>query len=416
MDSSSTGVEPASEDSTDTGVAESSSTGSGTVCGDGQVDEDEVCDDGTNDGRYGGCQPGCGAFAPACGDGNTDDGEGCDDGNTEDGDGCNAECVASGTVLWTASAPGWEVVDLVNLPDGQVLVALSNADLQVDELSIGPLSLDGEFGDAPLVFDDVATGWTADLHGSGHFVLNRGGELSSYDQDSALWTFELPFFPPLTTERYSVAAGDGGAFTGFRDYQGGSHVRRFDPSGASAWQFDLPGDLLALDVATNGSALALVSTPLEDQLAVTSYLNDGEVEFSSEITAQDAFSGVLRASSAGGAVCWRREDGDTYDVATLSDRGLLSWSGSFGDGGRRTTYCVDVTMLEGGDLAVLERVIDGFAVSFALRRVSDGASIWEVELEPPVSFAAGRVIQDSEGKLLVAGRDSEGAVVMRLEP
>jgi fibro-slime domain-containing protein len=98
-------------------------------CGDGVVNGTEVCDDGVNDGRYGGCnpdcslgpycgdgavaagiedcddghnistygQPGCGPgckAVPRCGDGRVDGlyGETCDDGNTTSDDGCSATC------------------------------------------------------------------------------------------------------------------------------------------------------------------------------------------------------------------------------------------------------------------------------------------------------------------------------------
>lgn len=63
-------------------------------CGDGIVTRFEACDDGVNDGRYGGCMPGCLMRAPRCGDGaiQRDQGEQCDDGNTVSGDGCSATC------------------------------------------------------------------------------------------------------------------------------------------------------------------------------------------------------------------------------------------------------------------------------------------------------------------------------------
>ena len=99
-------------------------------CGDGIVNGSEVCDDGVNDGRYGGCNPGCDGLGPYCGDGavaagieQCDDGrnistygqsgcgpgckavprcgdgrvdglygETCDDGNTSSDDGCSATC------------------------------------------------------------------------------------------------------------------------------------------------------------------------------------------------------------------------------------------------------------------------------------------------------------------------------------
>jgi fibro-slime domain-containing protein len=99
-------------------------------CGDGVVNGTEACDDGVNDGHYGGCKPGCTGLGPYCGDGmvaagleQCDDGrnlstynepgcgpgcktvprcgdgqvdglygETCDDGNTVSGDGCSATC------------------------------------------------------------------------------------------------------------------------------------------------------------------------------------------------------------------------------------------------------------------------------------------------------------------------------------
>jgi cysteine-rich repeat protein len=69
------------------------------VCGDGEVEGDEACDDGnTADGD--GCSATCEIGpAPACGDGNVDFDEECDDGNTTDGDGCSASC---------ACEPGFE--------------------------------------------------------------------------------------------------------------------------------------------------------------------------------------------------------------------------------------------------------------------------------------------------------------------
>lgn len=65
-----------------------------SVCGDGIVTPDEACDDGTNDGRYGGCAPGCMMLGPRCGDHVVQgaQGEQCDDGNTISGDGCSSRC------------------------------------------------------------------------------------------------------------------------------------------------------------------------------------------------------------------------------------------------------------------------------------------------------------------------------------
>lgn len=54
-------------------IAEPIGGGSGTgTCGNGELDSGEACDDGVNDGSYGGCLPGCLAVASFCGDGVVD--------------------------------------------------------------------------------------------------------------------------------------------------------------------------------------------------------------------------------------------------------------------------------------------------------------------------------------------------------
>lgn len=61
------------------------------LCGDGVVAAGEECDDGTNDGGYGECDPGC-VLGPSCGDGIVQPPEDCDDGNNADGDFCGSAC------------------------------------------------------------------------------------------------------------------------------------------------------------------------------------------------------------------------------------------------------------------------------------------------------------------------------------
>ena len=62
------------------------------------VNGSEICDDGVNDGRYGGCKPGCGGLGPFCGDGMIEPGiEQCDDGrnlSTYNQPGCGPGCKA----------------------------------------------------------------------------------------------------------------------------------------------------------------------------------------------------------------------------------------------------------------------------------------------------------------------------------
>ena len=83
------------EGSTSSGGEMSEPTTAGGVCGDGEVDMGEGCDDGNEvdeDGCPSGAQGRCKAVA-ACGDGIVEAGkEECDDGNQVGGDGCEADC------------------------------------------------------------------------------------------------------------------------------------------------------------------------------------------------------------------------------------------------------------------------------------------------------------------------------------
>lgn len=65
-----------------------------STCGDEVVASDEVCDDGVNDGSYGGCMPGCKKRGPYCGDKSKQAEEQCDDGvNLSQYGGCAPGCV-----------------------------------------------------------------------------------------------------------------------------------------------------------------------------------------------------------------------------------------------------------------------------------------------------------------------------------
>lgn len=61
-----------------------------SLCGNGDVDDEEQCDD-ANDIDGDGCDSNC--TATSCGNGIASHGEECDDGNATNGDGCNTNCV-----------------------------------------------------------------------------------------------------------------------------------------------------------------------------------------------------------------------------------------------------------------------------------------------------------------------------------
>ena len=61
----------------------------------------ETCDDGVNDGGYGGCAKDCKAKGPYCGDKLVNGPEQCDDGNMVDNDACSNTCTAPVNVTFT---------------------------------------------------------------------------------------------------------------------------------------------------------------------------------------------------------------------------------------------------------------------------------------------------------------------------
>jgi len=72
----------------------SSETLTDNSCGDGVIGDDEVCDDGPQNGDYGACMADCSGLGPHCGDGiiHPTAGEICDDGDTIDDNSCNNNC------------------------------------------------------------------------------------------------------------------------------------------------------------------------------------------------------------------------------------------------------------------------------------------------------------------------------------
>jgi cysteine-rich repeat protein len=97
-----TGTGPVADDTAGT-VGES---GVPSACGNGELESGELCDDGVNDGSYGGCEPDCSALAAHCGDGRAQQPELCDDGDDVNADGCNIDCVTSGRLMWSRTFEG----------------------------------------------------------------------------------------------------------------------------------------------------------------------------------------------------------------------------------------------------------------------------------------------------------------------
>ena len=179
----------------------------GDVCGDGVVGGGEACDDGVNDGGYGGCAQDCSAPGPSCGDGVVNGPEACDDGNAVDGDGCNVDCVESGSEVWTV---GYGGEDAGNARARGVAVDGSGNVIVVGE----------EF-----VVGQNANVWLRKYTPEGEVLWSRGWDGPSSGDDIA-------YAVAVTAEDDYVVTGE--------QYQAGEgadiFVERWAPDGTSIWK------------------------------------------------------------------------------------------------------------------------------------------------------------------------------------
>jgi len=138
------------------------------ICGNGIIEGPEICDDGSNNGRYAYntgdrfCNLTCDGWAPYCGDGilQSNYGEECDDGNNVSGDGCDAVCkteVFPSPPLSSGEGGGWippretKVIikgkaypeaQLTLLQDGKVITTkkaddLANFEIEIKDITPG---------------------------------------------------------------------------------------------------------------------------------------------------------------------------------------------------------------------------------------------------------------------------------------
>jgi cysteine-rich repeat protein len=151
------------------------------VCGNGEREPCEDCDDGNNEDGDG-CSANCLIEQPGeCGNGEREPGEDCDDGNDEDGDGCSANCRwerADLTVEWSLRSQGGEATceemnvetfTLTLTPTGEAtpIETLEGLDCNdqtalLEELGFGVYDLEivGRDGESQLTAFGEATGVT----------------------------------------------------------------------------------------------------------------------------------------------------------------------------------------------------------------------------------------------------------------
>ena len=380
--SADTGLDPTTGSS---GSLGSSSTGTPEPkCGDGVVTPPEACDDGSNDGEYGGCLPGCVAPAPRCGDSTLNGPETCDDGNETNGDGCNIDCTASAEVLWTQVRGG----------------ATPCVDEQATDVAV---AADG------LIF----------VSGVECTEGGRRGRLLAFERGGAeAWSQDLDGATLRTAE--AVAATDAGAVVAGRSDSSG-FVAAYDSDGGLDWEATrapqgagvvavqgvsaFPGGFV---VAAGGEALGGSFVAYTERLN----LDDGSsvAEYHSDAT-PSAFMGIAvdLATSDSIAVGFHN-GGSSQDDNILAQRigsnGTLAWDDTHDGSESERDQAHAVAVSGDGSFVVVGEAREGSRDIWIRMYSAEGSSLWTSVVDSPdagIDEANGVAI-DSQGAVVVVGQ------------
>ncbi len=221
-----------------------------------------------------------------CGNGQVEGGEDCDDGNDVDGDGCNVGCIPSGSVLWSVRVAGSDgardrVEDLAALPTGDLVVAGALAEGGEDLAYV-----------ARIAIDDGARVWEWRGEGEGDRSVasavgidadNRigvGGTSETGDGPSQGWLRAFATDGSETWVQSLNAAsvlGVAGNVEGFIAV-GGAFAGEFDATatavgcdGQIRWshETDVPGDDLFTDVTSRGFDVAYAVSANNSDVVLT---------------------------------------------------------------------------------------------------------------------------------------------------
>jgi cysteine-rich repeat protein len=439
-----------STDASTSGHADESTTGpTPAVCGNGEVEAGEACDDGVNDGSYGGCAVDCSGLGPHCGDGVLNGAEPCDDGNDANGDGCNLDCGISGTAIWTRSFAGEP-----GFLDQATSVAVGPDDRLVLAGSVGTASSDGDvllltydtdgslLWDETYVFGEDSTAWDVAIDGDGNIGIagdESGNQIvtAMFDPDGVmLWSELLADVGGADLGGRAVAfdeSGDlyivGQSYVGSYDIS----VRRYSETGVLVWAESYDGGL-------NDTGLGMALSG--DQLFVSG----------GTFVAVSDSNGWIRRYGLDGSAIWTREfagaDGagdQTFDVAIdpngyVVATGFSNTEGSAAaawlrkydlDGAVQWTelYDVDPTGIAGFGVAVDDAgqiVLLGasnFAAmeAFVAKHAPDGTQLWidyphEGAMQPNGVGPFKGVAIDSQSNIIVAGSLDSDVWVRKYAP
>ena len=422
-DESSGSTSPATETGS---LDESSTTGGPQICGNGILDPGEVCDDGINDGSYGGCSEDCSALAAHCGDGvlQRAAGEACDDGDELDGNGCNPDCVVSGTVRWSDIVDGTEN----GLPDRGEAVAVSldgsifvtgTADSSAATLS--KLWLRRYASDGTSVWTEIRDE-AEDLYAADLQFLDEGalvvGALTDTlgDRFPRFLAYSLDGVPDwgyTHTEpraRVSLAAVSGGFIALATDTSQSAWLRSFELDGMPVWTVEPPLMLNESDVASfPDGGFVIAGTFGGSDVWVRRFTAEGDELWTQMLDGYGAVGGIAVTDEQIVVAGY----GPDYWVQSLDTDGGLEWSDSRSepDG---WFFAFDIATSAGGDVFVVgqRKQADDPDLGrlYVARYSSTGALMWERAHASPFlaagSAAGSGIVVDGVGDVIVVGTAS----------
>lgn len=381
-------TDPTDTASTGTSTADTGTDTADSECGDGVVEGAEVCDDGVNDGSYGGCESDCSALAPYCGDGIEDGGEECDDGDDSQGNGCNNDCIPSGLELWTHEehqTSSDACVAVVPSGAGHIYIAAQIENLDGGEFAGSFFSqrlsasggVDWEREHAPLATATTHDYVTFEAADAGDGVLLVGAHRLSATQNPVLTGYTDTHSVKLSAANGDVVwtrSDDGPAFPVgvVADDDGEFAVAALAGTSFDSYLFRVSGAGDAIgsaDITAGGSVSAIAFDPA-----------------GSFLVAMSPDETVIQRRNAGFGLLWEA------DMSPLAD-------------------IVGLATGEGGDIYVA-------ASSWVGRRVSaNGSEVWTVSTGDVAALGSPESIAVTpEGDMVVAGRRQGAPWLARLDP
>ncbi|MBC8071443.1 MAG: hypothetical protein IAG13_24160 [Deltaproteobacteria bacterium] len=413
--------------------ADDTSTAGAAVCGNGEVEGEEVCDDGENDGSYGGCKEDCTALGPHCGDGVTNGDEPCDDGDEVNGNGCNLDCVVSGTVLWTVTydgnAHGSDQGNGVAVDDADnVFVAGSESSGGTPRGWLRAFDADGNaswtevhasaaggvnYTEVTVDPDgDVVVAGSAAATGQGNNAVVRK---YNFDGDT-LWTEMFDDGDALDQVANGIGTDLEGYFAESGTDDGDIFVRRLDENGNEMWRDTVDGigtdsgRRLAIDSEGNIVVVGLLSEPEGSRIWTRKYNSNGNTVWTR--IADEAGNGSMGARDvavdADGSVyvaafMGDSEVGSTY-VRKYDSGGDEIWTND-GSGGDVEMYDVGAVVVDSaGNLIATGLAGPSISEIGLVKYDATGALRWGEMLTADTGFSVGRNLAiDSHDNILVAG-------------